>query len=235
MSTPYILLTGATGGTGAVILEKLLEAGYSVNAVLRSFAKAKAGLTAQYAEAIGNGRLHFTEIPDMAVKDAFHEAAKGASAIIHAATPITYSNFEEDFIKPTWVHLDNVLNAAAASGTVKRVVVTGSVVSVMRLPDDLMSGKTFSEKDYNSIPREEATSTLTAYQYSKVSSEQRAWAYVEREKPKFDVVYLLAPAIIGKSIQIGFKPDKSALGGVGMVYRELFDREEPGFLFPFYM
>lgn len=235
MSNDYILLTGATGGTGGIILEHLLKAGHKVNAVVRSLAKAKDHLEAQYSRETSSKQLILTEIPDMAAPNAFHNAAQTSQAIIHAATPIAADNFEESMIKPTWAHLDNVLNAAAAAPSVKRVVITGTIVSVVRLPADLLAGKAVSEKDFNPITREEATSQVNAYQYCKVSSEQRAWAFMEREKPGFDMVYLLAPSIIGRSIQVGFKPDKTSLGGVSAVYRELFDRKELGGLFPYYM
>lgn len=235
MSRSYVLFTGATGGTGAIVLAQLLEAGHSVNAVLRSFSKSKAGLTAQYKREVDSGKLTFTEIPDMAVTDAFHDAAKGASAIVHVATPISDDDFEEKLIKPSFTITDNVLRAAKAAPSVKRVVITGSVVSVVQLPEGLFSGRTFSEKDFNPITRDAAKDQSTAYQYSKVSSEQAAWEFMEKEKPGFDLVYILAPLITGRSTQVGFKPEKSAMGGVGVVYRELFDRKEPGFLFPFYM
>lgn len=51
----------------------------------------------------------------------------------------------------------------------------------------------------------------------------------------FDLVFLLAPSIIGKSIQQDFKPRKGDLGGMSAIYREVFDREAIGSLFPFVM
>jgi len=233
-----ILLTGATGGTGAVILEKLLREGYSVTAVVRSFAKSRAALEERYHGPVESGQLQLLEVLDMASPGAFDEAAKGAVAIMHVAAPITNSDIENTMIRPGWVINENVLKAASASPSVKRVIVTGSLAGVMKIPDHLMSGKTFTEDDYNPVTHEEAvndTSGLRGYQYSKANAERKTWAWIETNKPRFDVVYLLAPAITGRSIQAGFVPDKSARGGNAAIYRELFDRDAPGSMFPYFM
>ncbi|KAF2095529.1 NAD(P)-binding protein, partial [Rhizodiscina lignyota] len=231
-----VLFTGATGGTGSVILEHLLRDGYTVNAILRSFAKSKDALSKQYASYISNDKLRFTEIPDMAVPGVFDEPAKGASGIIHAATPISDSDFENTMIKGTVAINENVLKAAATSGSVKRVVITGSAVTVMKLPDQLMSGETFTEKDYNPVTHEEALQNLpNAYQYSKVHSEKKAWEWVESNKPPFELLFLLVPSITGRTLQHGFKPNKAGLGGISMMYREIFDRDTLGFIFPYYL
>ncbi|KAF2491549.1 hypothetical protein BU16DRAFT_530039 [Lophium mytilinum] len=172
----------------------------------------------------------------MTVPNAFHESAKKASAIIHAATPLSYSNFLEEIIKPVSIIEENVLDAAAASPTVKRLIITGSIVSTFKIPDELAVGKTISEKDWNSLTLEQGVENVfNAYAYSKTISEQEAWAYMEEKKPSFELVYLLAPSIIGKSIQPGAKLNRQHLGGTGGFYRGLFDVETPGWQFPYYM
>ena len=55
---------------------------------------------------------------------------------------------------------------------------------------------------------------------------------MKREKPKFDLVALLAPLISGSSIQHGYVPDKNTLGGMAIIYNAIFDVPEPGFIFP---
>jgi nucleoside-diphosphate-sugar epimerase len=232
----YILLTGASGNLGAVILEQLLQQGHSVNAVIRSFAKNKAFLSQQYPKAVEFGKLTFTEIPDMTVSNAFHDAAKNASAIIHAATPLAYENFLEEVIKPVSLITKNVLDAAAASPSVQRVVVTGSIVSTLKIPDQLFNGATLSEKNWNPTTLEEGLENVNnAYGYSKTSSEHEAWAYIEEKKPAFELVYLLVPSITGKSIQPGAKLNKKHLGGISGFFKALYDVEKPGFFFPYYL
>ncbi|KAM3070404.1 hypothetical protein ACMFMG_010231 [Clarireedia jacksonii] len=235
-SNPSILLTGATGSLGASVLEQLLAADYKVYTVLRSSKKSQKFLEKKYPQHIDNNTLEFIEIPDMTVPGVFDEGASKATYIIHVATPLSYSNFQEEMITPASIVDHNILTAAHKSTTVKRVVITGSVVSIMFPSRDLMAGKTFNEDDFNPIPLEDALKNVYgAYSYSKVTSEKLAWEFIKNEKPDFDLVVLLAPSITGRCIQEGFVPQKRALGGMGAIYREVFDKEEPGFIYPWTM
>lgn len=86
------------------------------------------------------------------------------------------------------------------------------------------------------MPLEEAIKrTQSAYSFSKVSSEKKAWEYMGQMKPSFDLVVLLAPSITGRCIQEGFVANKNSLEGMAAIYREIFDSETPGFLFPYIM
>jgi nucleoside-diphosphate-sugar epimerase len=235
-SSQSVLLTGATGSLGAVILERLLANGNPVTAVLRSFQNSKAYLEERHDKDVSAGKLLFVEIPDMAVPDAFHAATNGVSAIIHVATPLAKDNFLEAMIKPADLIIDNVLNAASASLTVKRVIVTGSLVAVFNFLRFMEVSKTYTESDFNDIILNDAlTRTSLAYTYSKTSSERKAWEYMRQKSRSFDLIFLLAPSIYGRSIQSGYKAVKGDLGGISAIYRELFDRDSLGFLFPYVM
>ncbi|PQE19026.1 hypothetical protein CJF32_00010448 [Rutstroemia sp. NJR-2017a WRK4] len=234
-SNASVLLTGATGSVGASLLEQLLAANYKVYTVLRSAKKSQPFLEKKYPQHVKNNTLEFIEIPDMTVAGAFDDGASKVTYIIHVATPLSYSNFQEEMITPASIVDHNILTAAHKSTTVKRVVVTGSVVSVMYISRDLMAGKTFTEEDFNPIPLEDALQSVAgAYSYSKVTSEKLAWEFMKKEKPNFDLVVLLAPSITGRCIQEGFVPDKKSLGGMGAIYA-LFDNEELGFIYPWTM
>ena len=236
MSLQSVVLTGVTGNVGAIVLEYLLEGGMTVNAVLRSFANSKEFLEQKYPREVATGKLCFTEIPDMGIEDVFDAPAKNASAIIHVATPLSDSDFKATMIEPTWQIDHNILEAANRSSTVKRVIVTGSIVAVMKLPEDLLKDETFNEENYNPITLEEAvTNRSSAYQYSKVSSELKALEYMAKEDRSFDLVLLLAPQITGRSIQQGFKANTDSMGGMSSIYKNLFDRDAVGSIFPFVM
>jgi nucleoside-diphosphate-sugar epimerase len=235
-SSQPVLFTGATGSLGAVILEQLLLNGNPVTAVLRSFKRSKAPLEETYTKEIAAGQLKFVEISDMAAPGAFHGAAKGKSAIIHVATPLSDENYLDDMIIPAQKIIDNVLNAAAAEPSVKRVIVTGSIVSVFSFLDYKEVPKTYTEADFNNITLENALrQTSLAYTYSKTTTERRAWEYMNKTSQSFDLIFILAPSIIGRSIQPGFKAVKGSLGGISAIYRELFDRDSLGSVFPYIM
>lgn len=240
-TTPQtVLLTGATGTVGASVLAELLNnSTYNVITVLRSCARSEAFLRAKYASHVSSGRLSFLEIPDMAVAGSFDKAASRADYIIHVATPLAFdpAQMMDHMVKPSWDMVQNVLSAAdrSSSSRVKRVVVTGSMVSACRV-DKLFSGGTMSSDTWNDITLEEAgQSPSTAYQFSKVHAERGAWEFMRAKPRKFDLIFLLAPSVTGKALQEGFKPSKSKLGGQAGMYSELFDVEKPGFLYPYFM
>jgi NADPH-dependent methylglyoxal reductase len=234
-SIKSVLLTGATGNLGAVILEQLISANISVVAVVRSISEHRDYWDEKYSIQIKSGQLRLVEIPDLAAPKAFHPYTKGIDAIIHVATPLAYENVVEKVIKLGWPFNENVLTAARDSGSIKRVIITGSIVSAMHLPQQIF-GSRVSADTWNDMTFEEgAESYRPAYMYMKTLSEQKSWAWMKAEKPAFDLVVILAPSITGKSIQPGYKANKQHLGGTPGAYRELFDRKELGFVTPWFM
>jgi hypothetical protein len=71
--------------------------------------------------------------------------------------------------------------------------------------------------------------------YSKVAAEKQAWAFMEREAPSFDLVFQLAPSILGRTIEQNWRSNKANMGGQGSLYRSLFDVDSPKLLFPYVM
>ena len=164
-SKEVIALTGASGSLGAVVLEHLINDGYTVNAVLRSLAKSRSFLEQKYPIAVSSGQLRFAEIADMTAPGSFDSVLASADRFIHVATPLSNDDFEDKLFKPATALMNNVLFAAKRSPTLKRIVITGSIVATLRVPDLLMSGKTISSKDFNDITRAQAGTTfLHAYQ-----------------------------------------------------------------------
>ena len=237
MSLSRILLTGGTGSVGAHVLEQLLAPGnVTVTVVVRSLTKSRAFLERKYSSQVSNGLLNLLEIPDMSVPHVFDTAARSVDAIIHIATPLAYSgDLKKLVIDPTWTIDENILTAAKKATSVKRVIITGSIVSTMNL-SELASDRTITEADYNDIePKDALGHPSAAYMYAKTAAEHHAWAFMKTEKPGFDLVALLAPSITGRCIQEGFVPDKTALGGMASIYNALFDVEKIGFIFPYFM
>src|SRR6266568_6065149 len=84
-------------------------------------------------------------LADSLLLKSFHASAANASSVIHVATALAYSDLLDSMIEPAWKLNENILNAAAASPTVTRVVITSSVVSAMRIPADVATDKTITE------------------------------------------------------------------------------------------
>ncbi|EXJ75406.1 uncharacterized protein A1O5_02102 [Cladophialophora psammophila CBS 110553] len=203
MAIETVLLTGGTGSIGVWVLEQLLSQAHKVIAVIRPLAKFKKHFDEKYATYLTNGSLELVEVPDLTVPGVFDERASRADVIIHVATPLTTSGFENTMIRTTWLIDENILNAAKKSPKVKRVVISGSIVSVVKLPEGLF----------------------------QTCAEKHAWAWMNKEKPKFDLVVLLIPSVIGKSINPGFKPNKASLGGMSNAYSYFIDTPQLSYVF----
>jgi NADPH-dependent methylglyoxal reductase len=232
MSPQKVLLTGGTGSLGTAVLDELLANGHSVVAVIRSLKKSQKDLTEKYA----GKPLTLLEVPDLTTPNVFDEAAVQVDAIIHIATPLSADNFEETLIKPTLVIDESILEAAHKSPSVKRVIFCSSIVTLAKLPDQLVVDTTYDETHYNPLTLEEGRKNLpSAYQYAKTQAELEAWEFMKTKKPSFDLVTLLAPSITGASTQPGYIPTKDQLGGMSNIFKALFDVETPGFVFPYIM
>jgi hypothetical protein len=73
----------------------------------------------------------------MIVPGTFDLPASHASVIVHVAALLAYANYEQDMITPAWQVDHNILEAANKSTTIRRVMLTGSLVAVMWLPNEL--------------------------------------------------------------------------------------------------
>lgn len=96
----------------------------------------------------------------------------------------------------------SVLKAVQKNGhNVKRIVVTSSYASIM--DGSAPVPNTRSEKDWNeySIKQLESkgkdVSPPDAYRASKTLAERAAWKFVEDNKPKWDLVTLCPPLVLG--------------------------------------
>lgn len=108
---------------------------------------------------------------------------------------------EKELIIPAINGVKAILSAAAATGKVKRVVLTSSFASVLDAGKQVGTGFTYTGKDWNPLTYEEAaapeTSAVIAYRGSKLFAEREAWNFVEKEKPSFDLATLCPPMTFG--------------------------------------
>lgn len=95
----------------------------------------------------------------------------------------------------------SILEAAATSPNVKRVVITSSFASVLNAERKAPPYFTYTGEDWNPLTYEEsidpATSAVIAYRGSKKFAELKAWEFVKEKKPGFDLVTLCPPMTFG--------------------------------------
>lgn len=106
-----------------------LEAGYKVRAVVR---RVEADEQIKAAKSIQShlSSLETVVVEDLLVEGAFDEAVKGMDGVIHVASPLTKQTDEyiEEVVEPARQMTMGLLKSAAKTDTVRRVVITSSVV-----------------------------------------------------------------------------------------------------------
>jgi nucleoside-diphosphate-sugar epimerase len=205
MAGEIVFITGGSGHIGYRVIVDALKAGYRVRAAVRSQEKADSILSAPSIKAINPGdRLTFVEVPDLNADGAYDEAIKGAQYAIHIAAPIPSSYKEgldmtEHFVKPSVKGAMAILTAAQKTGSVRRVIITSSVVAIIPWKD-FSSGKSETVFDeLNRVPTpSNYESVFEAYAASKVASLNETEAWIRKEKPPFDVIFIFPGFVIGR-------------------------------------
>ncbi|TFY81094.1 hypothetical protein EWM64_g2911 [Hericium alpestre] len=208
-----VVVTGASGFLGSVIVDQLLDAGYTVRGTVRS-GKAQ---RVEDAYASFGDRFSVAIIDDLATAD-FTEAFKGADALIHAASPLAGSASAEVVIKTAVDGTIRVLEYAHKAG-IKKIVATASVISLNH-PAESKSGKTFTENDWNTQTLEEALQPdyppFLVYGASKKLAEEALWNYA-KEHPELDVATIHPSFLYGLAGR-GQVIDVPADGTNGFIY-----------------
>jgi dihydroflavonol-4-reductase len=195
---PTVLLTGGTGYIGSWICKYLLEAGYRVRVTVRDLGKPEKFAHLKALETGTQGALEFWEA-DLLQSGQYDDAAKGCETIFHVASPfiLQVKDAQKDLVDPALLGTRNVLEAANRSGTVKKVVLTSSVVSIYGDAKEMtdLGLDAFTEANWNT------TSSLThqPYAFSKVTAEKAAWE-MAKAQDQWKLVVLNPGFVMGPSL-----------------------------------
>jgi dihydroflavonol-4-reductase len=85
-----------------------------------------------------------------------------------------------------------LLEACLEASSVRRVVITSSMAAITDEPDE---SHVLTERDWN----DRSTLTRNPYYLSKTLAEKAAWAFVERERPTWDLIAINPFLVIGPS------------------------------------
>ncbi|MEX2441974.1 MAG: NAD-dependent epimerase/dehydratase family protein [Alkalispirochaeta sp.] len=197
MHNKTVVVTGASGYLGSWIVKQALEAGFTVRGTVRDHddpEKTHHLRDLPYAERL---TLHRA---DLLEKGAFHEIVAGADAVIHSASPFFaqhVDNAKEALVRPAVEGTRNVLTAAGATPSVRRVVLTSSVAAVIGDARDAADnpGRRADESCWNNVSSE----TYDPYSYSKTAAERIAWEDSSCQS-QWDLVVINPAFIIGPSL-----------------------------------
>ncbi|KAM7196781.1 hypothetical protein V8F33_005900 [Rhypophila sp. PSN 637] len=188
-----VLVTGANGYIAGHVIEQLLKAGYTVRGTIRSDPGSSSAVK-RLIEALGDqfaSRLQIAQASDITASDAFHDAAKGTTAIIHIAAPVNIFTIDPSaFMHASVEGLKQALNAAYENqDTVKSFVFMSSTAAII---SEKNGDYTFAEADWNTYAERMvaekgvmAAPRHVVYEASKVAAEREFWSFKERKTPKF--------------------------------------------------
>ncbi|MFN4150985.1 MAG: NAD-dependent epimerase/dehydratase family protein, partial [Candidatus Sericytochromatia bacterium] len=199
MNGKKVLVTGASGYIASWIIKYLLEEGFQVRGTVRNKNDvSKVEHLTKLGELYPN-KLELFEA-NLLTPNAFKEAMQGCEIVMHTASPFIINGVKDpqkELVDPALKGTKNVLMTANEVPSVKRVVLTASVVSIYGDSEDINSTQNaiFTDEHWNT------TSTLThqAYSYSKTVAEKEAWKIAESQN-QWDLVTIHPGFVLGPSL-----------------------------------
>ncbi|GAA5855692.1 hypothetical protein JCM3766R1_003193, partial [Sporobolomyces carnicolor] len=187
-----VLVTGANGFIASHLVEQLLALGYKVRGTTRSAHKLE-NLANKWNKKYPHS-FEIAEVKDITVDGAYDQAIKDVAGVAHVASNVSFSpKYDEvvhDAVESTLV----ALRAAHKTPSVKRFVLTSSVVAVATPDSSREKGLRVGRDVYNhktieiakSLPDDDPTKGAYVYGASKTQGELAAWQFIKENKPSFD-------------------------------------------------
>ena len=192
-------VTGATSTIGAHVVRRLLRAGHTVHAPVRG---SETTADVAYLKAMpGAERLKLFYGVDLLVDGSYDAAMVGCSSVHHVASPFymcgSKKNIQNKLIDPAIKGTENVLASCSRTPTVKRVVVTGTVLVACCDFRQSINNKdwTVTEESWEG----DCSPKSFPYVYSKRTAEKRAME-IAAAQTQWTLVTLLVAAAFGPPV-----------------------------------
>ncbi|MCJ8313013.1 MAG: NAD-dependent epimerase/dehydratase family protein [Saccharospirillaceae bacterium] len=199
MTIKKILVTGASGYLASWVIKQLLDQGHIVNATVRSLkdeVKVKHLLSMQSEF---KHQLNLFEA-DLMLEDSFTAAMSGCDTVIHTASPYYLDKPKDvynDMINPAIKGTQNVLTSVNKIQSVKKVVLTSSIVALYNNACDYQSIK--DNKVLEAHVNNNQNPNYNSYAFSKIQAEKAAWL-MQSEQSRWQLVTVHPGAIFGPSL-----------------------------------
>jgi len=194
-----ILVTGAAGYLASWIVKQLIDIGHTVHGTVRSLDNMKkvSHLLAM-AEAAPEQLVLFEA--DLLKEGSFDVAMKNCDIVIHTASPYFLhkpKSIQKELLVPAVAGTKNVLDSVSKNKSVKRVIVTSSIVALFSDAKDVAERPDYKvvEQDINN----NQDVNYNPYAFSKTQAELIAWK-INQQQNYWDLVTVHPGAIFGPSL-----------------------------------
>ena len=207
-----VLVTGGNGYVASWLVKRLLERGFDVHATVRDPGDPT---KTEHLRAIDRdcpGKLSLFQA-DLLDPDGFDRPMAGCRLVFHTASPLIVRDVRDpvrDLVEPATRGTRHVLDTANRAPSVRRVVLTSSIVAVYGDAADLeeIDGDRFDESHWNSTSNE----NHQPYSYSKMLAERLAWEMASAQD-RWDLVVVNPGLVLGP----GLSPHTKAEGVLVML------------------
>ncbi|KAI0871314.1 hypothetical protein GGS24DRAFT_492340 [Hypoxylon argillaceum] len=171
--------------------------GFQVVVTTRSDEKGK-----RIVESVKPHQLSYVVVDDIAKEGVFDQVFHSQAPfdyVVHTASPyhLAVEDPVKDFLDPAIKGTTGVMTSIKIYGpTIKRMVITSSSAAILNPENHL---KVYDETCWAPTTLEDAIKQpdKNAYAASKVLSEKAAWAFIENEKPSFDLAVINCTFVFG--------------------------------------
>lgn len=194
-----ILVTGGTGYLASWIVKQLLDEGLTVHTTVRNKSDLPKYQHLLNVAGKSKGKLEIFEA-DLLINHSFAKAMERCELVIHTASPFKISgikNADKELVQPALQGTRNILFSANDMKSVKRVVLTSSIVAMVGDAADIeeLNDGMLTEKSWNT------TSNVNhqPYAYSKTMAEKEAWKIAQQQN-RWDLIVINPGFILGPSL-----------------------------------
>lgn len=240
MTSPsgLVVVTGASGFLGSEVVLAFLEAGFHVRGTVRQQQQAKAFLERYPKHA---KQLDFMVVPDMKAPNAFQDAVKGATYVVHTASPALAAvdadikSIEQELLLPNINAVKSLMEAVSNEPGVKAVVITSSFTTCRDYTKPEDPDRVYTSADWGPLTYEQAASfpiskdarTMMAPNgAAKGFAEKTAWDYIAAHPDAgFTLTTILPTWITGPSKEAGlFKLSDLRNNTSSKIWEEIVDK-----------
>ncbi|KAL4959059.1 putative 3-beta hydroxysteroid dehydrogenase/isomerase [Aspergillus stella-maris] len=201
MPASLIFITGATGFIGSATAIEALKSGYRLRIGVRKKSEKLEALLSDYQK-----QVEFVVIPDLTDETAFRGKLNGVDYVLHLASPLANGTDKEDFFPPAVKGTLSVLKEATNVPSIRKVVVTSSIASLVPLLGIPTGGIIKEDSDWDltvdsnanfTDPDNPAATPMTLYRASKLLANNATWEFWKTETPHYSLVTLHPSFVFG--------------------------------------